>query len=126
MAENAGEAVDAVAARTTEAVGTVLAPIGVGDVFSDPVERDGSVIFTAAAVERAGGFGFGAGEGDDPDSGQVGGGGGGGGGGAVHGRPVAVISVDEDGVTVTPVIDFTRIGIAVLAVLVALRKGLRR
>jgi hypothetical protein len=39
---------------------------------------------------------------------------------------VAVVAIGDDGVSVTPVIDFTGIGIAVLAVLIALRTGLRR
>jgi len=55
-----------------------------------------------------------------------GGGGGGGGGGAVNARPVAVIKVAEDGVTVVPIFDMTRIAIAAFGVFLALRKALRR
>lgn len=43
---------------------------------------------------------------------EVGMGGGGGGGGGASGRPVAVISVGEDGVRVEPVVDVTKIAIA--------------
>jgi uncharacterized spore protein YtfJ len=39
-------------------------------------------------------------------------GGGGGGGGGASGRPVAVISVSEDGVQVEPVVDATKIALA--------------
>jgi uncharacterized spore protein YtfJ len=39
-------------------------------------------------------------------------GGGGGGGGGASGRPVAVISIGEDGVQVEPVVDATKIGLA--------------
>ncbi|MGD9029920.1 MAG: spore germination protein GerW family protein [Anaerolineae bacterium] len=39
-------------------------------------------------------------------------GGGGGGGGGASGRPVAVISIAEDGVRVEPVVDATKIGLA--------------
>ena len=50
---------------------------------------------------------------EDPDVGQESGmGGGGGGGGGASGRPVAVISVGEDGVEVEPVVDATKIALA--------------
>jgi uncharacterized spore protein YtfJ len=56
------------------------------------------------------------GEADDvePETGgeDAGMGGGGGGGGGASGRPVAVISVSEDGVTVEPVVDATKIALA--------------
>ena len=42
-------------------------------------------------------------------------GGGGGGGGMSSGRPVAVISVGPEGVVVHPVIDRTKLGIALLS-----------
>jgi uncharacterized spore protein YtfJ len=48
-------------------------------------------------------------EGDGEDAGM---GGGGGGGGGASGRPVAVISVTEDGVQVEPVVDATKIALA--------------
>jgi uncharacterized spore protein YtfJ len=43
---------------------------------------------------------------------EAGMGGGGGGGGGASGRPVAVISVTEDGVEVEPVVDATKLGLA--------------
>lgn len=51
---------------------------------------------------------------EEPDEtgAEVGMGGGGGGGGGASGRPVAVISVGEDGVRVEPVVDVTKIAIA--------------
>jgi uncharacterized spore protein YtfJ len=48
-------------------------------------------------------------EGDGEDAGM---GGGGGGGGGASGRPVAVISVTENGVEVEPVVDATKIALA--------------
>jgi len=48
-------------------------------------------------------------EGNGEDAGM---GGGGGGGGGASGRPVAVISVTEDGVQVEPVVDATKIALA--------------
>lgn len=44
-----------------------------------------------------------------------GGGGGGGGGGVSYERPVAVITIGPDGVKVQPVLDPTKIGLALIA-----------
>ena len=50
---------------------------------------------------------------EERDAGQdVGMGGGGGGGGGASGRPIAVISVTEEGVEVEPVVDVTKIALA--------------
>ncbi len=92
-----------------------------GAVFG-PAEYVGDkAVICAAAVQRAGGFGFGAG--DDADGG---GGGGGGGGGHSDARPVAVITVDSSGVSVRPVVDFTKIGITLIAGLFAIWRAGRR
>jgi uncharacterized spore protein YtfJ len=93
-------------------------------VFSEPEQVGDSLLINAVAWERAGGFGFGAGSGTGPDE-EGGSGSGGGGGGASQGRPVAVIQVTEDGVTVNPVIDFTKIGVTLLFGLVGLWRALR-
>ncbi|MGD2105819.1 MAG: hypothetical protein PVJ55_11985 [Anaerolineae bacterium] len=65
---------------------------------------------------RLEGTGEGAGEAEgeeSPESDEAAGmGGGGGGGGGASGRPVAVISISEDGVEVEPVVDATKIGLA--------------
>lgn len=94
-------------------------------VFSEPHVVGDSLVFTAAAWERGGGFGFGVGSGDDPSGGSGKGGGGGGGGGA-QGRPVAVISVGPAGIDVRPVIDFTKIGVTVLLSALGVWRVLRR
>jgi len=82
-----------------------------GTIFSKPETVGDSLVFTASAWERAGGFGFGSGYGSA--DGEPGAGSGGGGGGASQGRPVAVIRVSPDGIQVKPVLDFTKIGITV-------------
>ncbi len=124
MSEGVPAAIDAAASNVTAGLDRLFQPVGPEDVFSAPIERDGMIIVTAAAVERAGGFGFGGGDGADVESPS--GGGGGGGGGAVNARPVAVIKIGEDGVTVVPIFDVTRIAIAAFGVFLALRKALRR
>ena len=90
-----------------------------------------ALIVTASVVERVGGFGFGGGFGIERDEAEEsrGGGGGGGGGGSAIGRPVAVIDIGPEGVTVRPVVDATRIGITVATSLVAaigVARGVRR
>jgi len=96
-------------------------------VFGEPIEHGEYTLIPAAEVFTAVGvaYGFGSGgggpraraaagemsDGDvDPDTG----GGGGGGGGTSSGRPVAVISVGPDGVEVEPIVDVTKIGLALL------------
>lgn len=87
-----------------------------GTIFSKPDLVGDSLVFTASAWERAGGFGFGSGYGSA--DGEPGAGSGGGGGGASQGRPVAVIRVSPDGIQVKPVLDFTKIGVTVVMALV--------
>jgi len=85
-------------------------------VYSQPVQAGDYTIITASEVGTGGGFGYGGGFGPDDEEqteGKVSTGGyAGGGGGGSTGRPVAVISIGPDGVTVEPVIDFTKIALA--------------
>src|SRR5438045_1652345 len=91
-------------------------------VYSAPVVSGNYTIVTASEVTAGGGFGFGGGLGgrstpsstkEQPEevrsqSEQLDSGGGGlGGGGGSSGRPVAVIVIGPDGVTVKPVFDAT-------------------
>jgi uncharacterized spore protein YtfJ len=96
--------------------------VSAAEVFGRAHEAGDRLVITAAAVERGGGFGFGMGGDADGN-----GGGGGGGGGGVNGRPVAVIEAGPTGVEVHPIVDYTRLGIAVLGTFLALwRAGRRR
>jgi uncharacterized spore protein YtfJ len=105
-----------------------LGPADPSTVFSEPTKIGDDLVITAAAWERGVGFGFGFGDGRSA-SGEAGTGGGGGGGGGSQGRPVAVIRVSPTGIEVTPLIDFTKIGITLLlgfvGVLGALASGRR-
>jgi uncharacterized spore protein YtfJ len=94
-------------------------------LFSNPAQVGEAQIITAVAWERFGGFGFGAGQGQG-GAGDMGSGAGGGGGGGSQGRPVAVIRLTAGGVEVTPVIDFTKIGVTILLGLVGVWSALRR
>lgn len=95
-----------------------------GTIFSKPEPVGDSLMFTASAWERAGGFGFGSGYGTA--EGEPSGGSGGGGGGASQGRPVAVIRVSPDGIQVKPVLDFTKIGVTVVLAFVGVLGMQRR
>jgi uncharacterized spore protein YtfJ len=101
----------------------VLAAAHSSAVFSAPVEAAGHTVITASEVSAGGGFGYGGGSTTQPEaassrrpgaaeaSGASAGHGGGGGGGSM-GRPVAVISISADGVSVQPVVDATKLAIA--------------
>jgi uncharacterized spore protein YtfJ len=88
-------------------------------VYREPVRVGDRVIIPAATIAYGGGFGFG---GDDTAAG----GGGGGGGGWNDGRPVAVIECGPEGVRVRPVIDFTRVGLVLVAAALTVWKATRR
>jgi uncharacterized spore protein YtfJ len=100
-------------------------------VYGEPITQGEYVILPAAEVFVATGvaYGFATGGGGpkkrtakveseegNTDS-QLKGGGGGGSGGTANGRPVAVISVGPQGVEVKPVVDVTKIGLALLTTL---------
>jgi uncharacterized spore protein YtfJ len=114
---------------TTSAIADVMTRVfgeaSPDTLFSKPAKAGEDLIITASAWERAGGFGFGTGEGRG-EGGDVGSGEGGGGGGISQGRPVAVIRVSRDGVEVTPVIDFTKVGVTLLLGVIGVWRALRR
>ena len=85
-------------------------------VFGAPVEANGYTVITASEVMAGGGFGFGAGNAPtlNNESSQEAGGSGGGGGGGSSSRPVAVIVIGPEGVSVKPVFDATKLGLAAL------------
>ncbi len=96
-------------------------------VYSEPVVAGDRTVITAAEVQLGMGFGYGLSEAVTGSSGRRhrerrhgGPGGGGGGGGHAVGRPVAVVTIDPDGVTVQPVLDRTRIVVTALTALGAI------
>jgi uncharacterized spore protein YtfJ len=115
-----------------------------GAVFGQPVDAGSYTIITAAEVTSGGGFGVGMGRAPAPrpDAKQstsaeaappagrqsIGGSGFGGGGGSM-GRPVAIIAIGPGGVTVRPVVDVTKVALAVLtasATMLGLQRAMRR
>jgi uncharacterized spore protein YtfJ len=114
-------------------------------VFGHPVTSGDYTVITAAEVTCGLGTGFGGGgaPGNQPDGGEIplegetlegaksrhdltpgestgGFGSGGGGGGYSTARPVAAISIGPDGVHVEPVVDVTKIGLALFTTLGAM------
>ncbi len=87
-------------------------------VFGEPVRNGDTIIIPAAEVVSFAGFGVGSGSGPTDEGGldaaSTGRGGGGGGGGSVYSRPVAVVIASPEGVQVKPVVDLTKISLALL------------
>jgi uncharacterized spore protein YtfJ len=89
-------------------------------VYGSPVSQGETTVIPAAEVLSIAGFGLGSGSGsrggDNPEI-RGGSGGGGGGGGRVFARPVAVIIISPGGVRIEPVVDVTKIVLAVFTTL---------
>jgi len=85
----------------------------VNAVYGEPVEVGEKTIIPVADIKY--GFGLGYGEGPakkDEQEEPTGAGEGGGAGGGIAARPVAVLEITDEGVTVKPVIDEGRIALA--------------
>ena len=101
-------------------------------VFSKPIMAGEKTVITASEVSVGMGFGYGGGGGTETEvvEGEVsqadeeteedvsgGLGGGGGGGGFSRARPVAVITIGQEGVRVEPIVDATQIVLAFFTML---------
>ena len=96
-----------------------LSAADVEAVYGPPVSQGENIVIPAAEVLSIAGFGLGSGSGSagsaDPEKG--GSGGGGGGGGRVLARPVAAIVISPRGVRIEPIVDVTKIAVAVFTTL---------
>jgi uncharacterized spore protein YtfJ len=93
-----------------------LTAANVEAVYGPPVSQDENMVIPAAEVLSVLGFGIGLGGGQGSSEAETrgsGGGGGGGGGGRVLARPVAAIILSPRGVRVEPIVDVTKIALAV-------------
>lgn len=90
-----------------------------GVIFSAPVKVGDYTVITASEISIGMGLGMGSGGGTD-EEGSGGSGSGVGGGGGSMGRPVAAISIGRDGVHVEPIVDMTKIAIALFTALGAM------
>ena len=132
VVESAGQA----HGRVTEVLEELVSVASVAKVFGEPVVAGDRTVITAAEIHTGMGLGYGLVEGTKgPDGqrsesevtarmaswgrGRRGQGeesprGGGGGGGQATGRPVAVVTIDPDGVHVEPILDRTKIVVTAL------------
>jgi uncharacterized spore protein YtfJ len=106
-----------------------------GAVYSEPIQAEGQTVITLNEVTVMVGYGFGIGEGGGTPNGEAkeakapmqgGSGGGGGGGGFSAGRPVAIVTLNANGVTIKPVVDMTKLAIAFLTTFGAMALMLAR
>jgi len=110
VVETAGEAQE----RATKVLADLVSVANADRVYSEPVVAGDMTVITAAEIQTGMGFGYGL-SGGGRSSGKRSNKGngaprsGGGGGGQAVGRPVAVITVGSDGVSVQPVLDRTKI-----------------
>lgn len=97
-------------------------------VYSQPISAGEYTIITASEYMAGMGVGYGSGGGldakEEPESGGFGGGGGG--GGTTLARPVATVIISPSGVRVEPIIDVTKIAIAMFTALGAIAMALRK
>jgi uncharacterized spore protein YtfJ len=122
--------------KAFEMLDRLFAAAGPTSVFSAPVVQGEYVAVTAAETTIGLGYGFGAGgsvdsepaPGADPGdtAGDGGFGTGGGGGGMAAGRPVAVIEIGPNGVRVEPIVDPTKLGLAVFTTFLGIATMLAR
>jgi uncharacterized spore protein YtfJ len=136
--------IDGAGEQASKVLEKILAAAQPGAVFGQPVEAGGYTLITASEVTSGGGFGVGTASGPTPtpDAKQspppeaprpagkqsIGGSGFGGGGGSL-GRPVAIIAIGPNGVTVRPVVDVTKVALAALtasAAILGMRRAVRR
>ena len=88
-------------------------------VYGPPVREADHIVIPTAEVLSFAGFGLGAGSGSQGtgENENTGSGGGGGGGGRILSRPVAVIVISPSGVRVEPIVDVTKIALALFTTL---------
>jgi len=88
-------------------------------VYGPPVSQGENIVIPAAEVLSIAGFGLGSGSGSQVSANpeNTGSGGGGGGGGRVLARPVAAIVISPSGVHIKPIVDVTKIALAVFTTL---------
>lgn len=126
MSENNGASFFALPVRSVDEAGRLIGRLfdvaRTDAVYSQPLTQGGVTLITASELSVSMGVGFGGGEGEDGSES----GGGGGGGGFAMGRPVAVVAIDQHGVTVQPVFDLTKVVIAGVTALGAMFIAYRR
>jgi uncharacterized spore protein YtfJ len=122
--------------KVVEVMEKLIAVAQPASVFGQPTTAGEYTIITASEASLGVGFGMGMGGGSGSNPTQsaeqdvnvegVGIGSGGGGGGGAMARPVAVISIGPNGVEIEPIVDATKIAIAMFTALGAMFLSFRR
>jgi uncharacterized spore protein YtfJ len=99
--------------RAAEVVERLIDAGDVSKVYGEPIRQGDTLLIPTAEILAIAGIGMGGGAGVS-DDGRKSRGSGGGGGGRTLARAVAVVVATPEGVTVKPVIDFTKIALAFL------------
>jgi uncharacterized spore protein YtfJ len=98
-----------------------LSAASVEAVYGSPIQQGETIVIPTAEVLSFAGFGLGSGSGSqaagEDESENTGSGGGGGGGGRVLSRPVAAIVISPEGVRVEPIVDVTKVALALFTTL---------
>ena len=81
-------------------------------VFGQPQEHNGYVVIPCSEVTAGLGMGFGGGPTLQSEQGPQTYGGGSAGGGGASGRPIAAIVISQEGVSVKPIVDVTKVALA--------------
>jgi len=106
--------------QAADLIGRLFSVAEPGAVFSAPLTTGERTIIVASELVITMGVGFGSGSGPADNNTGPSTGGGGGGGGYSFGRPVAAIIIEPQGVRVEPIVDPTKIAIAMFTALGAM------
>lgn len=98
---------------SAEVMNKIATVASVQAVFGEPVQRGDTIIIPCAEVSMGGGMGMGGGPGESPEQKTLSVGMGSGAGGGASSRPIAVIIMTPEGVRVQPVMDMTKVALAV-------------
>jgi uncharacterized spore protein YtfJ len=115
--ETQNQAIDRGQQNGREIIERIFSATRPGAAYGEPTHVGERLVITASEISAGGGYGFGSGTSapTEPAAGPAAGSGGGaGGGGGSTARPVAVISVGPDGVTVRPIVDVTKVVLALV------------
>jgi uncharacterized spore protein YtfJ len=93
---------------------TFLSAANIEAVYGPPIREGENIVIPTAEVLSVAGFGFGSGSGPqgEGENENMGSGTGGGGGGRILSRPVAAIIISPAGVRVEPIVDVTKVALA--------------
>ena len=98
-----------------QVLGRLVDTMKTSSVFGQPIEYSDRIVIPCSNMSVNLGMGFGSGpviQDSDQEKRRMGGGGG---GGSAMGRPMAIIVMSKDGVSVQPIPDVTRIVVTALA-----------